>query len=77
MKRKSKKFIVKMFFGTPTTRVADTAFRNKAMYVRIPFKIPSESMKDTDEPGSKAFGFIILIKTVKDNATDSREKTVK
>lgn len=77
LERKPKKFIVEMIFGTPTSGVADTAFRNEAMYVRIPFKIPSESMKDTDEPGSKAFGFIILIKTVKDNATDSREKTVK
>lgn len=77
LERKPKKFIVEMLFGPPTSGVADTTFRNEAVYVRIPFEIPSEGMKDTDEPGSKAFGFIILIKAVKDNTADSRKKTVK
>ena len=55
LKRKTKKFIVKMIFRTPATGVADSAFRNEAMYVRIPFKIPPEGVKDTDETGSEAF----------------------
>ena len=49
LERKTKKFIVKMVFRTPTTGVADTAFRNKAMYVRIPFEIPPEGVCETSE----------------------------
>lgn len=66
-----------MIFGTPTSGVADSAFRNEAMDMRIPFKVPPEGVKDTDEPGSKAFGFIILIKAVKNDTADRRKKTVK
>jgi hypothetical protein len=66
-----------MLFGTPTTGVTDSAFRNEAMNMRIPFEIPPEGVKDTDETGSEAFRFIILIKAVKDNTADSRKKTVK
>ena len=66
-----------MLFGTPAIGITNTTFRNEAMYVRIPFEIPSEGVKDTDKTGSKAFGFIILIKAVKDDAADSREKAVK
>jgi len=54
LERKTKKFIVKVIFRTPASGVADTAFRNEAMNVRIPFKIPSEGVKDTDETRSKA-----------------------
>jgi len=77
LERKTKKFIVKVIFRTPASGVADTAFRNEAMNVRIPFKIPSEGVKDTDETRSKALWFIILIKAVKADTADSRKKTVK
>lgn len=77
LERKAKKLIVKMLFGTPTTGVTDSAFRNEAMNMRIPFEIPPEGVKDTDETGSEAFRFIILIKAVKDDTADSRKKTSK
>ena len=45
--------------------------------VKLPFENPPEGVKDTDETGSEAFRFIILIKAVKDDTADSRKKTSK
>ena len=47
--------IVEMFNRTPGCDITGTAFGNKSVYVRIPLKIPTESVKDTDNTGSKDF----------------------
>lgn len=45
------------------------------MDMRIPFQITSESVKDTDDTGSKVFGFIHFIKHAKDNISNGVKKT--
>lgn len=45
--------------------------------MRIPFKVASESMQDTDEAGSKTFRFVFRLEHSEDDATDSREKAIK
>lgn len=47
--------IVEMFNRTPGCDITGTALGNKSVYVRIPLKIPTESVKDTDNTGSKDF----------------------
>ena len=44
-----------MGFGTPASTIADTTLRDKAVDMRVPFKITAEGMEDTDKTGSKAF----------------------
>lgn len=43
----------------------------------IPFQISSKGMKNTDEPGSKGFCFIIFVKHAKYNTADGRKQTIK
>lgn len=60
-----------MFHSSPNGKVTGTALRDKSMDVmRIPFQITSESVKDTDDTGSKVFGFIHFIKHAKDNISN-------
>ena len=66
----TKKVIVKVLNRSPGSKVAGTAFRNKGVDMRIPFKIPAKGMKDADETRSKAFSLIHLEKHTKNNITD-------
>lgn len=65
-----------MCFATPETAFANTAFRQKAVDMGIPFQVPAKSVKDKDKTGCKKFGFIIFVEHVEDDASDSRKKTV-
>ena len=69
--------IVEMFNRTPRCDITGSAFRNKSVYVRIPLKIPTESVKDTDDTGSKVFCFIHFGEHAKNNIADRVKKTVK
>lgn len=77
LKRFPEQFIVEVFKGTPTTGITNATFGNKTVNVRIPFKVTSKSMQDTDEAGSKTFRFVLALEHSEDNTADSREKTVK
>ena len=50
--------VVKVFYMTPEAVITVTAFRKKAVDVRIPFEIPAKSMEDHDVAGSKIFGMV-------------------
>ena len=51
----TKIFKVEMRLAFPSAGIAEAAFRDKAVNVRIPFEIPAESVQDTDETGSETF----------------------
>ncbi len=57
----AKESVIKMFNGAPGREISGAAFRNKAMNMRIPFEIPSECMKDTNEAGSEVFRLIHVL----------------
>lgn len=63
-------------FLSPKKIITKAALSNKAMDMRVPFKIPAESMEDTDEAGGKEEGFIIFMKEAEDNGLNSRKKAV-
>ena len=48
--------VVEMILMAPTSTIADTALRDQAVDMGIPFEIPSKGVQDTDKAGSKAFG---------------------
>lgn len=77
LKRFPQKFIVEVLKGTPETGITNTAFRNETVDVRIPFKVPTKGMQDTNEAGSETFRFVFALEHSEDNTADSREKTVK
>ena len=60
----------------PGRRVSDTAFRDKAVDVRIPLKAAAKSMEDTDKTGRKKFGFIFFVEHTEDDASDGRKQAV-
>lgn len=43
------KCVVKMLECAPERRVSDSAFRDKAVNVKVPLKAAAESMEDTDK----------------------------
>ena len=49
LERPAEKGIVEMFNSTPEAIVGETAFRDQAVDMRIPFKGTAKSMKDTDK----------------------------
>ena len=51
-----------MFYMTPETVIAVTAFGKKAVDVRIPFEIPAKSMEDHDIAGRIIFGMVQIEK---------------
>ena len=77
LKRFPKKLVVEVFKRTPTTGITNATFGNEAVDMRIPFKVTTKSMQDTDEAGSKTFRFVFTVKHSEDNTTDSREKGIK
>ncbi len=54
----AKKVIVKVFNRSSWSEVTSAPFRNKDMYMRIPFEIPAKGMQNTDESRSKEFRLI-------------------
>ena len=77
LKSITQKTVVEMSLGAPTSTVADTALGEKAVDMRVPFEVTAEGMKDTDKPGSKAFGFIVSVEHTKDDTAYSGEETTK
>lgn len=47
-----------MFNGTPDRDITGNTFNNNSVYVCITLNITTESMKDTDDTGSKVFLYI-------------------
>ena len=54
----AKESIVEMRDITPESIITVTAFRDETMDMRIPFKIPAESMQDHDKTSGKVFVFV-------------------
>lgn len=69
--------IVEVIDIAPETIIAVTTFRNKAVYVRIPFQISAKGVEYHDETGSKVHGLILFKKHTGDNAVYGMEETVK
>ena len=69
--------IVEVIDIAPETVTAVAAFRNQAVDMWVPFQIPAKGVKDHDETGSKAHGFILLKKHTGDNAVYSMEEAVR
>lgn len=65
-----------MFYGTPETIIRQSTFRDEAMDVRIPFQRATKGMEDRDEAGGIAFGFVLFMKHVKNDAADSLKETI-
>ena len=55
------KMVVEMGLGAPMPTIADTALRDEAVDMGVPFQVTSEGMEDTDKAGSKAFGFVVFV----------------
>ena len=47
-----------MFYTLPRSDTPDSDFRDEDVNVRIPLEAASKGMKNTNEAGSKVFGFI-------------------
>lgn len=71
------KLIVKVFKRTPPPGIANAAFGNETVDVRIPFEVTAKGMQNTDKAGSKTLRFVGIMEHSKDNAADRREKAVK
>ena len=54
----TQEIVVEMVDIAPKAIITVTAFRNKTMDMRIPFKIPAESMQDHDKTRGKVFVFV-------------------
>ena len=76
MKSVSKELKVKMFDRTPGRKVAGSTFRNEHMNVRVPFEIPAESMKDTEETRSELFSLIHIEEHTEDDIPDGLKKDI-
>ena len=66
-----------MFYVAPETIITEPAFRYKAVYVRVPFKISAKSMEYHDETGSKVFGMVQVVKHTGYDTGRCVEKAVK
>ena len=66
-----------MFHSPSGAVIRQTAFRDKAVDVRIPFKGTSEGVKNTNEAGDKVFGFVYVVKHPQENTADSLKEAVK
>ena len=51
--------IIKIFYITPETVIAVTAFGNETVDVRVPFEVPAEGMEDHDKAWREVHGFIL------------------
>ena len=62
---------------SPKAVITETAFRNKAVDMRIPFQRPPKSVKDADDAGNKVFRLVEVMEHTQENTADSLEKAVK
>ena len=69
--------VIEVGAGTPETGVTDTAFRDEAVDMGIPFEVSSKGMEDTDKTGSKALGFVFFMEHTEDDAARGSKKAVK
>lgn len=73
----AKIFVIEMRLGSPSAGITETAFRDETMDMRIPFKITTEGVKNTDEAGSEAFSFVIFVEHPGDNRIDGSKEVIK
>ena len=66
-----------MFDDTPEALIRETAFRNEAMDMWIPFEGSPKGMKDADKAWNKVFRFVEVMEHTQDNTADSLKETVK
>ena len=71
---KTEESVVEVLDRSPRSDISCSAFGDESMDMRVPFKIPAESMEDTNESRSKEFCFVILKKHTKDNIPDGGEE---
>ena len=69
--------IVEIIDVAPKGVVTITSFRDEAVDVRIPFKIPAEGMQNHDKAGSEIHGLVLLEKHTRDNTVYGMKKAVK
>ena len=50
-----------MCFFAPQSAVANAAFRNQTMDMRVPFEVPAKSVQDTNDPRSEKLGFVVFV----------------
>lgn len=62
--------------SSPWSEIASAPFRNKGMYMRVPFEISAKGMKNTDEARSKEFRLIHFEKHTKNNIAYGMKKAV-
>ncbi len=72
----SEESIIEMLNCPPGSEVAGPALGDKTMDMGIPFEIAPEGVEDTNEPGSKVFGLIDVVKHTKNNVSDGMKETV-
>ena len=64
-----------MFDDTPEALIRETAFRNEAMDMWIPFEGSPKGMKDADKAWNKVFRFVEVMEHTQDNTADSLKET--
>jgi len=69
--------IAEVLHDTPEAIIGESAFRQEAVDMRVPFQGASESMKDTDKARNKVPALVELVEHFQDNAADGLEQTVK
>ena len=74
--RVPKESIVEVFKFSMGTINGDSGFGDDTMDMRIPLKRATKGMKNKDKAGSKAFGFVFLVKKSKKDSLNGREETV-
>lgn len=65
-----------MSYPAPESVIGETALRDQAVDMRVPFQGTAKGMQDTDEAGSKVPCLVQLIKQTEDNGAYCLEKTV-
>ena len=68
--------IVEMFYMTPESVIAETAFGNETVDMGVPFQVPAEGMEDHDKAGDEIQRSILFKKHTGNNAVDRMEETV-
>ena len=65
-----------MFVWTPRGNITGTALGDERMDMRVAFEVSTETVKDTNKPGSKVFSFIKFRKHTEDDISDGMKKTI-
>ncbi len=70
----AQKIVVEISLFTPQPTIANSAFRNQAMDMGVPFQVPAECMEDADETGGEKFRFVVFVEHAQDNTLYGRKK---